>query len=871
MSNDLLGISESLTNNISSMQNILSNHEPSYASQFEHSTFDMENSPEASNDVYAKNHPQKSKRIEDELSYQGGWSRVDNGSMTYGLVPDDKLTHANMMPFFKEKYGYGSNDLRNHHAMNFKNELFTGGFKESTWKSKREVESFFQPAKNLTFTFGTPVLNDEHRDRFISGQFRQNEKPIEGMKVTPGLGLSHFEDGKPGMPYRILPKTVDELRAGKPKISHKGRIIESGLRGTKRPILAPFKTRRRPTYKVNKKEDVLPQTDIKKAPKVRANFMMKPTHKEEQLMEYTGSAFRDQGQNIPEDMKGKYKYPHRQNYTLPKPQNKFAKEKAIFNANIQSYDIPSTLREQTGENSYIPQPFDNHIYTNLMDVAKKTLKELNNEIPRQTFIHSNTMHGTVPPMDITQTTHRESILVPPHLITQQGSSSQKVYYSDAARTTIKESSLHEASPHNFHQDQQTYADPMDNPQPTIKETTLESFLNRPIFLPPQGATPYQDVAKVTTKETLPISQISLMQSSYDLPVVPLQDIAKPTTKESTISIPRPPIYQDNNHEGQVPLQDELKSTLKEINCQTTLPANYSPSILLPTVPYQDINRTTLKEKTLENPSHTFINSPQKNGKVGLQDILKTTLKEINEEKIYPHLSATNLFIASQQDIPACTLKEMTEQNSSYSFIKSNYNQGSSASFHRNPLDNTLKELSITDKDRTQIQLGKEGPQMSSDGIPLKTTHKETNNALQDPKPNQMIGLGYLAQEVNLLPTIKDTTLHQAYSAPIKGMSKPMIYDHVYHQEINDKKENMANYYRHFTHKGMDVGLGSEAYHIQVKKSSHKAREPMKGITCSSEDRPIPLSQLRKNDIVPHLPNTFLIDQLKTNPYHQKIA
>lgn len=626
---------------------------PSYLSQFDPQSFDNEGLPSAPNDVYYGKNKNVINNLKQCISFDGGWSPYgENEKMSYGVVSDDQLTHDNMMPFFKEKSGYGSNDFYQENVMNRKNELFTGNLK-TEWNKKQEVRPHFAPVADLSYIYGTPVRAETEESRYIPSRYLgQGAKLFDPVRVTPGVNLDYDEIGTHGYQsvYRALPKTIDDLRVDSRKqVTYPGRVIE-GMRGQERPVQAPVVSYRPDGFKITSEADLLPKTDVTQGPKTRDNFIMKETNRPDQHIEYTGSAFgvtEAVGRNVPEEMREKVKYSTRQNFTLPVPLQKYARDETMYNPNTESYDLQPTAREQTGHtNHYGPttSTTGNQTYANHQDIARTTIRQTTNIDPSQSSnIKSNTLYGTVQPMDIAKTTIKETTVDQPLNPNAPGLNNvQRVYNSDVARTTIRETQEGPIEPSNMKPiNNSTYSNWTDDARITLKQTTVEIPRNTQVLAIDQfqGAVPLQDVAKSTTKETT----VDVPWENFTTPVGQaqgqrnLQDNAKTTRKEITVQIPYETFLTAvGQSQGQRHLQDDAKTTRKEVTVQipyetflTAVGQSQGQRNL------QDNARTTRKEITVQVPYETFVTAVnQAQGQRHLQDGAKTTRKEITVQVPY---------------------------------------------------------------------------------------------------------------------------------------------------------------------------------------------------------------------------------------------
>lgn len=825
---NLLDISEKITDNCKSIKRILgrnkrmqNSNEPEYLSQFSLQTFDSEGIPSATNDVYQTNDKNKLADLERQISYQEGWSQYDKGSMSYGIYPDNQLIHDNMVPYYSPKYGYGSNDLYNETVKNYKNELFTGNLK-STWKKKQEVAPLFAPAANSSFIYGTPIYSEKQRERYIPSRHRQNEKLFEEEWVTPGVNLGPYEKGTHGYQsmYRVPYKTVDELRGpAKPKITYEGRIIE-GQKGQARPIQAPVIRYRPETYKTTTEDDLLPNASIVDGPKTRDNFIMKDTDRSKQHFEYTGGAYTSQesiGRNVPEHMREKCKFSQKQNFKLPKPLQKYAKNETQYNPNLQSYDLPFTARDQTIHSNHIGAAGRNGvIYASPMDIAKTTTKETTDNIP---FVPSqvapNTMRGTVQPMDIAKPTIKETTIenqLNPYAASLN--TIQRVYYSDVAKATTKETTLDPVVPINAGIQNNIYTSWMDIAKETTKETTAQipyQTIMTPIGQHQRTPSP-QDIAKITMKE-------STVQIPYQTMVTPIdqhqrapnpQDVVRTTTKESTIQIPYQTIVTPINQQQRAPNHSDIaKNTIKESTVQvpyqtmvTPINQQQSPTTL------QDIAKTTNKETTIQTPWNTFITPvDQHQQPVSLQDIAKTTTKETTvqtpwnnfitpisqqQHAVNPQDSAkttireTTVQIPYQtvitptgqqqrtpnpQDVARTTTKETTVVIPYQSNIQNNQIQGKAQTFSRTPLRTTTKEQTVIIPYQSYITAVNQQQRAPNPQDVAKPTLKE--QTVQIPHNTHVIAVGQQQRAPDLQDLPKTTTKEQTVQIPYHTYTTPI--------------------------------------------------------------------------------------------------
>jgi hypothetical protein len=292
----------------------------SYAEQFKALSFDNPGGAVSANDI--PSNTSSGKMLEDErnLALAENWSPV-TGEMTYGVASSgelDKFRREKLVPSFK-KGSYGGTVDRKRHDGNMQTrlDLFTGA--SAVRPGKVEARERFQPVKNLTNIWGSPNVTEYELDRFALNDRRNNEKPFEQVRVTPGLDMDYNQnaDGEiaPGYSYRPLPKTVDDLRqANRQKVSYAG-VMVPGFKGERRGVQADMIKNRPYRAFEQKAEDMQRTGGYIKAPTLRDNFEAKTTLKQQQLVHYAGPTVGPAGDvaaAVPEGMRSKIKESQRQ-------------------------------------------------------------------------------------------------------------------------------------------------------------------------------------------------------------------------------------------------------------------------------------------------------------------------------------------------------------------------------------------------------------------------------------------------------------------------------------------------------------------------------------------------------------------------------
>lgn len=354
---------ENITNNIKYEQkqdNHKNTDKNNYLSQFEQLSYNNPGAPSSINSVaHVTGDKANATKLETErnLALNGGYSDFHNkNDMTYGVTTKEKFTHNNMKPWFSAKTGMGydpNQAIKLAEVMQRKVEKFTGSSDNIEFRPKTERRPLFTPSvgAGVTNIYGAPVMTDYYEQRYIPGYEKKNEKPFQEMKITPGVNLGYNENGTHGLhdTFRVLPKTVDELRsASNPKTTFSPPVINE-QKEQKGPIAQKVFKRRPMTYREEKIEDMLPQMTEFKAPTVYGHFdpgNMSTINRGSCETEHMGPAKLYIDLPIPESMKEEVRTAVKQQYKHADPRNVQKLEGKDATEHIENYDAKMTLRGQ---------------------------------------------------------------------------------------------------------------------------------------------------------------------------------------------------------------------------------------------------------------------------------------------------------------------------------------------------------------------------------------------------------------------------------------------------------------------------------------------------------------------------------------------
>lgn len=139
-----------------------------------------------------------------------------------------EFKHNNMVPFFRGQLKQNTVDTANNQIL----DVFTGSGK--TLHTKREQAPFFEPTKEpVGNPFGFESTTDFMESRMVESRNRANERPMESIRVGPGLnaGYTHLPSGgyqqQAGEEYMLyrMPRTNDLRVATNPKLTYDAPVV----------------------------------------------------------------------------------------------------------------------------------------------------------------------------------------------------------------------------------------------------------------------------------------------------------------------------------------------------------------------------------------------------------------------------------------------------------------------------------------------------------------------------------------------------------------------------------------------------------------------------------------------------------------------
>ena len=423
-----------------------------------------------------------------DYAASGGWDGI---SLTGNPVDRQSFFHNNMVPFFGGTAKQNVEDTANQTLL----ETFTGS--DSTYQSKVELkrDDLFQPVANLANINGMKNLDGYSLDRYIVGNIRNNQSPIEPIRVGPGLNQGFTSDGSGGYQQAntldfIQPKTVDELRVKtKPKVSYEGVVIPGS--GVSKPGKVGVVSKNQPDrFYVNSPDRLFTTVGSTTGPAQRAAIDVKFTNRKTTgLTTRVGSAY-PAATGSRQQLKPSFQKSSRINHSGSGPRN--------YNSQGQWGIEGKELPNDYGRTGFKARPNMRVVSGPKMQITNMSMPNKNNQAPHNpnikhtrknnvvgnnrwsgNFQNTGPNKGTVyDPNDVMRTTIKEQQIDNNHsgYFENTGPTKGTVYDpNDIMRTTIKEQHIdnnHIGYFQNTGPNRATIYDPTNVMKPTIKHSTM---------------------------------------------------------------------------------------------------------------------------------------------------------------------------------------------------------------------------------------------------------------------------------------------------------------------------------------------------------------------------------------------------------------
>ena len=615
-----------------------------------------------------------------------------------------QFSHNNMTPFFGSCVKQNMNDNSNETIL----DLHTGKSKYSMEKDSNEN---FYSLKHDVNVNGTKNVTSELMNRYILGDKKTNEGPIESIIVGPGLNNGFSSKPSGGFQQAdvldiIKPKTVDELRGlSAPKISYKGRII-TGKYMTDKPSVPGELNQKKPSrvFKHGQKR-LFTSASTQLKPASQACIIIKDTNRKTTMSSYTGiptnsTKKQHAGENYQPSEKIVYKTSGVRNVNVTdkwnnNKMNNYGKDTITITDNERTntleknhitnitsivkaliapiQDVFKTSRKEnfignnreTGNfksnqpNQYVHDP---------NNLARTTIKETNIHNTHVGNMDSNNKGVVYDPNDVARTTIKETSIHNNHMGNMDSNDKGIIYDpNNVARTTIKETSIHNNHTGNMDSnDKGVVYDPNNVTRTTIKETSIHNNHTGNMDSNDKGVVyDPNNIARTTIKETsIHNNHTGNMYSNDKGVVYDPNNVARTTIKETSIH---------NNHTGNMDSNDKgvvydpndvARTTIKETNIHNNHTGNMYSNDKGVVYDPNDVARTTIKETNIHNTHTGNVNVYTKASVHDPTMVARTTIKETTCTKVRNgNLAGPNkLFVYDPNNITKTTIKETTIEN-----------------------------------------------------------------------------------------------------------------------------------------------------------------------------------------------------------------
>ena len=763
-------LEKSKNNNINNINNKYCKN--TFESQYDELKFNHEGIPET-----IQNGKQMLNIFNDKIKFSPQSTFDAKSDGRYGVTSN--MTHNNMVPFFSSKtYGYnpGYDKERENYSVR-QVELFTGSDQNPQFKHKKEVVNLFSPETNkVESVTGVPNFNDYFESRYIPSQTRNGERPFEPIRTTPGLNLGYNEIGNTGRQdlYRVLPKTVDQLRTvNNPKVSYTEPVIP-GQKGDRRGIIGNFIQKGPDRFYYNAPDSMLPQIGDHVAPALYGKWLVDQTNRSLNPDNPGLNPLGGIEKSTPEYLQGQFKKSFKREEEQEGPRNvQLDTRGQIIN---QETWIPNETNRQSVN------------YTNNYNGNIKGNKEQN---------YLENFENGIP-----EVTQRETIPELPNLNINGNYKSVPLinFLNIIPDITRKEILLEDNGRKNITNISNSIKGYLFNSINAIQDPTLRDLISQKIIL---------------TNTKGPQEQNYLFNMTNSIQDPNMRNLSEDNLILTTLSNHEKGYLFNNINAIPDPTLRELINTLyskggygMKGNHQTSQLFNY----------VDGIPDTTLRELTENIIQLTNVTGPVGSIKQYLFDYINAipdiNMRQLTENKeiltnIQP-IQVKNYLLNYINSIPDTTLKELTENNKYLTGHKGSQEQNYMFNYDNAIPNSTMRELIEEIRQITNLTGNHKAEYLINyiNAIPDKTLKELTENKeiLTNMKPIQV--KDYLINYINAIPdiTLKELYENQKYIIGQKG-SHTQDYMFNYENSIkNPTQRNMTENQKYI--------IGQKGSHIQ---------------------------------------------------------
>jgi hypothetical protein len=570
-----------------------------------------------------------------DVEFLNNYSSFQNSDMHYGVVSKEDFIHDNMVPNTSKR----DFEVNNGYYQDRKLQAMTGT--DDHWKHKKEVENFYDIAKDITFANGAPVFTSEFEGRYLPDEkLNFQDLPFQNkIRVRPGIN-GKVQPARNEV-YRILPKNVDELRAlSNQKVSFEADKVEAVQKGNIRaPDLNLTKYKRNGEIEARETKPNRAQiTRETKRPKFK-----KPSGNRDIANRFKGPAYQNQGDG-PSLKKTKHQKSKKVTYDNDPQRNILEKNKSV-NVSAPSFTNYETDRANTSHSiaGVLINTNKGNWVKNQGDVAKTTIRESTELQQRDGNIAQEVKEGYIRHLnDVAKTTIKETT----ELQQRDGNIAHEVkegyirHLNDKAKTTIKETTELQQREGNI---QNRVTDGFirmlnDKARATVKESTeLQkregNIQNR---ITDGYVRDLNDKARATVKESTEFQKRegNIQNRVTDGYVRTTENVAKATVKQSTLHSGRGNTFDGNTSTYVIDKEFKAKPTVKQSTLHSGRGNTFDGSTATYVIDKEFVAKPTVKQSTLHSGRGNNYDGNNSSYVRDLKDKAKITIKETTHLKDY---------------------------------------------------------------------------------------------------------------------------------------------------------------------------------------------------------------------------------------------
>lgn len=393
----------------------------------------------------------------------------------------ENFSHNNTQPFFK-----GNRSNEQYHKDGFINKLEIATGMVPFYRPKEAVPTMFKPEDNVQEIAGNKVNLDSKQKYYLQSRTKNGEKPFQEQRIGPGLGEEDTIGGHGGLnaanynreTFLGRYKDANELRvATNPKTTYDARNVD-GIREQlfNTDGLGKVCKNRPELEEEHGDKRLFVTTGAFTGHENYPEYLVRDTDKENFAVEYTGIAGNKSQQKY---VNGEYQFNNINQLS----------DFGIRNATLNDYGKGADF--DYGKSNIV-------IYTN--ERSETTCKT------HRTNFTTYVKALTAPLLDIMRASNKEYFVQNPRvngIISANMPKKMTVYDpNDIARTTIKETLIHDTVKNNLTGNEKGQVYQMDDAKTTLRETLEDQY--HPNIQGPDKSYVYdpEDVARTTMKETI---------------------------------------------------------------------------------------------------------------------------------------------------------------------------------------------------------------------------------------------------------------------------------------------------------------------------------------------------------------------------------